>query len=300
MPHPRQSLAQLRQPNSGLLSQRLIDAIVQEGIQDPAIDRCQVDRDEYSFVLFDEIDHSDSDVGSSPISRSIIPFALPEDWAGDPASQRLAKNISLTWRLMEVRLRRAVDAGYCRVWARCGAAYEPSFSTLLPGIFARYRIIDWQNGVAESVSGSNDPVYDLHVVPNMSPDELALLELNDIAQVAPEPAAPGKSFEVQIEYQAPSPERISELAELTGRFKGIGLDVARYYFFEPEARPAGKPIRKIDKNRLREKFGREPAHRTIAGARQLLKELREKNATLEELDAIGFRPLPAGPYTNGD
>lgn len=296
----RQSLTQLRQPNPGLLSRRLIDAIVQESVQDPAIGRCRVDREEYRFVLFEEIGELDPDAASQPISRTVTPFALPADWTKDPTSQRLAEKISSTWRMMEARLRRAIDAGYCRVLARCGAAYAPSFSELLPEIFARCRIADWQNGEAESASGSHDRLYDLHVAPNRSVEEFASLEINDLTQVASEPAVPDNSFALQGEHQPPSSVRISELAELTGRFKGIGLDVARYYYFEPEARPVGKPTRKIDKNKLREKFGREPAHQTIAGARELLKKLREKNATLEELDAIGFRPLPAGPYTNGD
>lgn len=298
----RQSLTQLRQPNPALLSRRLIDAIVQQSV-DPGNGRCQVDRDEYRFVLFDEIDYSDADVGSLPISRSIAPFALPEGWADDPASQRLAGTISSTWRMMEARLRRAIDAGYCRALARCGTAHAPSFSELLPEIFARYKIIDWQNGVAESVSGTNDHLYDLHVAPNKSADELASIEIDDLARVTPEPVAANQPLDAQSEYQngyqEVSAARRAELAALTCRFKERAIDVARFYYFEPEAEPAGDVITKRDKNRICDVIGNGVDPRTISRGLRLAQNLRAKNPSSHELRAIGFHPLSTDQNRKG-
>jgi hypothetical protein len=130
-----------RPPHPWLLSLELIDAAVKQMITDASIIKCEVDREEYGagFLLFYE-DWAPDPYDEKAIARTIEhnfvePFALPEHWKHDQA--RLADQIASAWQIMEVRFRRALKAGHCRLLARCGAAYAPIFSELPSEIFAQ-------------------------------------------------------------------------------------------------------------------------------------------------------------------
>lgn len=282
-----------RPPHPCLLSLELIDAIVKQMITDPSIIKCEVDREEYGtgFVLYYEgcgpDPHDDESVSRTIEHNFVEPFALPEQWRRDQA--QLAVQITSVWNLMEFRLRRALKAGYCRLLARCGAAYAPVFSELPPEIFESYRIIDWRNGVAESTITAGDRIYEIHVEAISSPPRGAVSSgLNDLSQIVadyPNSTDPLLDAVAEIEREGAA---VSDLLE--GHGKRV-LKAARHFFYNPADEPIGDIISQDVKERLTLVLKSSFDARTIKTALKLARDLRTLNPESKVLAAHGFNNL---------
>jgi hypothetical protein len=271
----------------------LIDAAVKQMITDASIIKCEVDREEYGagFLLsYDdwEPDPLDENGLSRTIAHSFVePFKLPENLKRDHV--QLAVLITSAWNVMELRFRRALKAGYCRLLARCGAAYAPVFSELPPEIFESYRIIDWRNGVAESTITAGDRIYEIHVEAISSPPQGAVSSgLNDLSQIVadyPNSTDPLLDAVAEIEREGAA---VSDLLE------GHGIRVlkaARHFFYNPADEPIGDIISQDVKDRLTLVLKSSFDGRTIKTALKLARDLRTLNPESKVLAAHGFNNL---------
>lgn len=281
-------------PHPCPLSSELIDATVGQMVIDRSIIKCEVDRDEYGtgFLLsFDDWEpdpYDESALSRTIAHRFVQPFALPEDLKRDQA--QLAVLITRAWNMMEFRFRRAVKVGYCRLFARCGAAYAPIFSELTPEIIAQYRIIDWEKGVAESIVTPGDRLYEIYAEAVSSPSlvekSISPKHLSHIISDHPDPDDP--LFVTGISAAEGRPSRVSTVPELLNGHGSRVLLIARHFFYNQNDEPIGEVIPQGVKNKLTDVLGSACDPRTVKAGLRLARDLRAINAVPELLAEHGF------------
>lgn len=282
-----------RPPNPSLLSFELIDAAVEQMITDASIIKCEVDREEYGagFLLsYDdwEPDPYDENGLSRTISHSFVePFELPENLKRNQV--QLAILITRAWNVMELRFRRALKAGHCRLLARCGAAYTPVFSELPSEIFVHYKVIDLRNGVAESIITPGDRLYEIHVEATSPPSCETSSSSKDLSQIVPDHIDTSDPlFAPANKSEEGSPSVVAAVSALLSGHGPRVLKVAQYFFCNPNAVPIGDVIPQSVKDELNRVLKSSFDPRTAKAGLKLARDLRILNPTRDVLMAYGF------------
>jgi excisionase family DNA binding protein len=116
----------------------------------------------------------------------------PDEW------EKFINDMEELWRKMEAQFRRALQAGMCRLFARCGEPTAEHFREINADLFRFFRVIDWDRGVAEDDLGNR--LYSLHAAPPTiaeETDEDAInLELLEEAMIS---GVPSSSLEPETE-----------------------------------------------------------------------------------------------------
>ncbi|MCF8477657.1 MAG: hypothetical protein K9G60_11560 [Pseudolabrys sp.] len=150
-----------------------IEEFVRTAVTGPSIIKCALDFSEFFAIHYSSPTYKDA---VTEIVH-VAPYA-PRDWIDSdngairPADEAIADRIAAVWVQMEARFRSAHKLGDCRVLARSGSPVAEHFTAVLPDAFAAFKIMDWRNGIAESVSG--DRLYSIYAAPPSKHDQKAL------------------------------------------------------------------------------------------------------------------------------
>jgi hypothetical protein len=234
------------------LTPEAIEAFVTETVKDSSFIACELEG--FSFLVDEE----------GELKLAIVaPHAPLEmvdavDGRVPPVSEAIAVRIAAAWAQMETRFRAAHRLGDCRVLARSGSPVAEHFTAVVPDAFAAFKIIDWRNGVAESVTG--DRLYSIHAAPPSKNDQKTL------------------GFVREFE-SSPLKLQVGQYLYLHHRNGLVGDKVT------------GSIIKKIRVHC----FGKEVDHRldekTIRDAYKLFRELLSRKPSAEMLNRLEFRSV---------
>jgi hypothetical protein len=236
-----------------------IEAFVLKTVKDPSIVECTLE----SFTSFSI--HCSRQVGKEEVTEfvHVAPYA-PREWTDSydgttrPAYEPIVDVIVAVWAQMEARFRTAHRLGDCRILARYGSPVAEHFTAVTPDAFAAFTVIDWKNGIAQSVTG--DRLYSIHAASPSKHDQKALGFIRE--------------FE-----RSPLKLQVGQYLYLHHRNGLVGHKVTASIIKKIREHCFGKAL----DNRLDEK--------TIRDAYKLFRDLLSSRPSTELLDRIEFRSV---------
>jgi hypothetical protein len=238
------------------LTSDAIEEFVRTSVAGPSIIKCALYFSEFFAIQYS----SQADEETATEVVHVAPYA-PHEWIDPdngtirPALEAIADRVGAVWTQMEERFRSAHRLGDCRVMVRDGSPLSQHFTAITPEAFAAFKIIDWKNGIAESMTG--DRLYSIFAAPPPKQDQKAL------------------SFVREFE-RSPLKLQVGQYLYLHHRNGLVGDKVTAKIMKDIRVHCFGKEVNRLDE-------------KTIRAAYKLFRNLVSAQPSAEMLQRLAFR-----------